>query len=99
VVNGAGAWTAPTNLLMATGYLRGVRSAEYARFTSANGRHSEGANYLMADDHAKWLRASAVSPGTAYSAAGDCGGTPDGNGIPRAANTACSNIAATFSLQ
>ena len=99
VVNGAGAWTTPTNLLMATGYLRGVQSADYVRFTSAKGRHSEGANYLMADDHAKWLRPTAVSPGTANTVSGDCGGTPDGNGIPMAANTTCANIAATFSLQ
>ena len=99
VVNGAGAFTSPVNLLMATGYLRGEKSGDYVRFTSAKGRHSEGANYLLADDHAKWLRSAAVSPGTANPNSGDCGGTPDGNGIPMAANTGCSNIAATFSLQ
>jgi prepilin-type N-terminal cleavage/methylation domain-containing protein/prepilin-type processing-associated H-X9-DG protein len=99
VVNGAGAWTSPTNLLMATGYLRGVQAGDYVRFASANGRHSQGANYLMADDHAKWFRPTAVSPGTANAASGNCGGTLDGNGIPMAANTTCSTIAATFSLQ
>jgi prepilin-type N-terminal cleavage/methylation domain-containing protein/prepilin-type processing-associated H-X9-DG protein len=99
VVNGAGAWTTPTNLLMATGYLRGVLSGDYVRFTAATGRHSQGANYLMADTHAKWFRAAAVSAGTSNSTAGNCGGTLDGNGIPMAANTTCSGIAATFSLQ
>jgi len=99
VVNGAGAWTSPTNLLMATGYLRGVQSGDYVRFTGPKGRHSEGANYLMADDHAKWFRPTAVSPGTANSTSGDCGGTLDGNGIPMAASTTCSTVAATFSLQ
>jgi len=99
VVNGAGAWTSPTNLLMATGYLRGVQSVNYVRFTAATGRHSQGANYLLADDHAKWFRSTAVSAGTANSTTGDCGGELDGNGIPMAANTTCSSIAATFSLQ
>ncbi len=99
VVNGAGAWTSPTNLLMATGYLRGVQSGDFVRFTGQYGRHSQGANYLMADDHAKWFRSSAVSPGTANTTNGDCGGTLDGNGIPMAASTTCSQVAATFSLQ
>ncbi len=98
VVNGAGAWTSPTNLLMATGYLRGVGSNDKARFANAVGRHSGGANYLLADDHAKFLHPAAVSPGTSNTN-GDCGGTPDVNGIPAAASTTCSQIAATFSLQ
>jgi hypothetical protein len=53
----------------------------------------------MADSHAKWFRSAAVSAGTANATSGDCGGTLDGNGIPMAANTTCSTIAATFSLQ
>ncbi len=32
-------------------------------FTSATGRHSEGSNYLLSDDHVKWLRGSQVSQG------------------------------------
>jgi prepilin-type N-terminal cleavage/methylation domain-containing protein len=99
VVNGAGAWTAPTNLLMATGYLRGVQSGDYVRFAAPTGRHTDGANYVMADDHAKWFRPNAVSPGTPNGVSGNCGGTPDGNGIPAAANTTCSTVGATFSLQ
>ena len=93
------AYYRPTNLLMATGYLRGVQSGDYVRFTGPKGRHSEGANYLMSDDHAKWFRPTAVSPGTANATSGDCGGTLDGNGIPMAASTTCSTAAATFSLQ
>lgn len=99
VVNGAGAWTSPTNLLAATGYLRGVQSVNYVRFQAATGRHSQGANYLLADDHAKWFRGTAVSGGTSNTTAGDCGGGLDGNGVPMAASTTCSNVAATFSLQ
>ena len=40
------------------------------------GRHSQGANYLMADDHAKWFRPNAVTPGTSNATNGDCGGGP-----------------------
>jgi prepilin-type N-terminal cleavage/methylation domain-containing protein/prepilin-type processing-associated H-X9-DG protein len=99
VLNGAGTWNSPRNLLMATGYLRNVQAVDYPSFANALGRHSQGSNYLMADDHAKWFRPTAVTPGTANATSGDCGGTPDGNGVPMAANTTCSGIGATFSLQ
>jgi len=100
VVNGAGAFTLPTQtLLMATGYLRGVTAADYPRFAKPTGRHSDGANYLMADDHAKWFRPGAIAPGSSNPTATDCGGALDGNGIPLAANTTCSGVGATFSLQ
>ena len=101
-LNGAGAFTDPLNLKMATGYLRGITAADYPRFTGPKGRHSEGANYLLADTHAKWMRANAVSAGVSNPTDTDCNaaGTPDGNGIPFAAGTSCSDnsIAATFSL-
>jgi len=32
-------------------------------FLSMTGRHNDGANYLLADGHAKWLRSSAISAG------------------------------------
>ena len=94
VVSGAGAFNAPVNLLMATGYLRNVTSSDYSRFAAPTGRHTDGANYLMADDHAKWFRPSAVSAGTSNPIETDCGGGTV------AAGTGCadSTIAATFSL-
>lgn len=33
------------------------------KFTSIPPYHTDGANYLAADGHVKWLRPSAVSPG------------------------------------
>jgi prepilin-type processing-associated H-X9-DG protein len=99
VLNGAGTWTAPRNLLMATGYLRNVQPVDYPSYVAALGRHSQGSNFLMADTHAKWFRPNAVTPGSSNSTSGDCGGQPDGNGVPMAANTTCSNVGATFSLQ
>ena len=41
-------------------------------FTSRDGRHQGGSNYLMCDGHAKWLRPSQVSPGGNNSADGSC---------------------------
>ncbi len=42
-------------------------------FIAATGRHTGGSNYLMADDHAKWLSPTLVSPGVNpnYAANGD----------------------------
>ena len=71
-------------------------------FTAKIGRHSDGSNFLMADNHAKFLRPSAVSAGHEDPSQGYCGG---GYGSPTAgstaANTACadSNIIVTFSLE
>ena len=102
VLNGAGAFSAPVGLKMATGYLRGVTAADYSRFAAPTGRHTDGANYLMADDHAKWFRASAVSAGSSNPVEADCStsAAADGNGIPYAAGTGCGDntLAATFSL-
>jgi prepilin-type N-terminal cleavage/methylation domain-containing protein/prepilin-type processing-associated H-X9-DG protein len=99
VLNGEGAFTTPPTLLMATGYLRGVQSVDYPRYAKSVGRHSEGANYLMADTHAKFYRPSTVSPGSNNATSGNCGGTLDGNGIPMAASTTCPSVGVTFSLQ
>jgi prepilin-type processing-associated H-X9-DG protein len=99
VLNGAGTWSSPRTLLMATGYMRNVQPVDYPSFAMPLGRHSEGSNFLMADTHAKWFRSNAVTPGTTNSTAGNCGGAPDANGVPMAANTTCSGIGATFSLQ
>ena len=46
----------------ATGYFNGV-SADLGAYLHPIGRHSEGSNFVMADGHAKFLRAAAVSPG------------------------------------
>lgn len=57
------------------------------------GRHTDGANYVMADGHAKFFLPSHVSGGALNTAAeGDCGHP----GV--AATTECSKIAATFNL-
>ena len=96
-LNGAGA-AAPT-LLMSTGYLRNVPTADDNRYAAATGRHTDGSNFLMADDHAKWLRPSAVSGGKQISDPTLCTGTST-DGYPGAAGTQCndSTIVATFSL-
>jgi prepilin-type N-terminal cleavage/methylation domain-containing protein/prepilin-type processing-associated H-X9-DG protein len=110
VVSGAGAFNAPANLIMATGYLRGTQPIDHSRFASATGRHTGGSNYLLADGHAKFLRGSAVSPGMTNPTSTDCSNqaagannaptVPSGSDVPYATGTDCSvsDIAATFSL-
>ncbi|MGI4787543.1 MAG: DUF1559 domain-containing protein [Janthinobacterium lividum] len=90
---------------LVTGYLGGITSV------AQPGRHTDGSNYLMIDGHVKWLRGSAVSPGS-VAMASDCnqGGTPivtDCNGgatnTGMAAGTGSSQMgnpfAVTFSTQ
>lgn len=78
----------------ATGYLVNHNTgAALGDFTSANGRHQGGANYVMADGHAKAFKPSQVSGGALNTTDGSCGST----GI--AATTSCSTVAATFNLQ
>lgn len=98
-ISGAGAFNAPPSLFMATGYLRNVPTADQNRYAAATGRHTDGSNFLMADDHAKWFRPSAVSGGKQISDPTLCTGTSV-DGYPGAAGTQCndSTIAATFSL-
>jgi prepilin-type N-terminal cleavage/methylation domain-containing protein/prepilin-type processing-associated H-X9-DG protein len=89
-------------LKFATGYFRNTLVADHSYFTAPTGWHTDGANYLLADTHAKWMRGAAVTAGTTNSTTTDCntGGTLDGNGVPIAAGPECSDstIAATFSL-
>lgn len=59
---------------------------------------ARGYNYLMADDHAKWFRTTAISPGSFNRTSGD-GGALDGSGISTCANTSCSGVSATVCLQ
>lgn len=73
---------------------------------ATNGRHSEGANYVFADGHVKWLLGSRVSPGqnnnnsdcdqnTLDKYGAKCAGTQDGY----AAGTNSKDFAATFSAR
>ena len=81
----------------ATGYLRNSVQNEYNEFTGPTGRHTDGANYVMADGHAKWMRGNSVSGGYPNSATSltDCG--QSGN---TASQVGCSDptIAATFNI-
>ena len=111
VVAGAGAFNAPANLIMATGYLRGTQTVDQSRFANATGRHTGGSNYVLADGHAKFLRGSAVSPGLTNPTETNCSNqatgannaptVPSGSDVPYAVGTGCSvsDIAATFSLK
>jgi len=78
-------------------------------FAAATGLHTDGANYNMADGHAKWFRGSSVSPGSnalaedcqetplasGVTQASDCGGAPNG----MAAGTGNGSFGATFSVK
>ncbi len=65
----------PCSLPLATGFLGqygGARAANYLTdpahnyYLSANGRHSDGSNFLLCDGHVKWLRGSQVSTGDVH---------------------------------
>ena len=81
-------------LKYATGWLR--YSQRSANFNSQTGRHTDGANYLLSDYHAKYFKPNAVTAGNINATSGDCGSVAS----TKAANTDCSDstIAATFSL-
>jgi prepilin-type processing-associated H-X9-DG protein len=53
----------------ATGYLGGrvPTDSVQTQFVYAFGRHTNGANYLLADGHVKWMYGSRVSSGTVAS--------------------------------
>ena len=75
------------------------------KYASKTGIHTDGANYLMADLHAKWLRGSQVSTGQWNAASpsadqtGPCSvGTWNANNCA-AAGVDNSNYAATFSIR
>jgi len=54
----------------ATGYFNG-ETADLGSFLKPKGRHTDGSNFVMADGHAKWLRATMVSPGRNATRDGD----------------------------
>jgi hypothetical protein len=102
-ISGAGTWASPMSLLYSTGFLRNTQTADDVVYASPNGRHTLGSNFLMADDHAKWFRPSAVCAGITNTSSTDCNAAlaqdSSGEGT-MAAGTQCgdSSIAATFSL-
>jgi prepilin-type N-terminal cleavage/methylation domain-containing protein/prepilin-type processing-associated H-X9-DG protein len=57
-------WTSPANQY-ATGYLGGrvPVDATITQFERAQGRHSTGSNFVLADGHSRWLPGSSVSSG------------------------------------
>ncbi len=88
----------PAGVKYATGIFpltnTGVVFANSKNFAAPTGRHTDGANYLMADQHAKFLRSSAVSAGHNAPYETDCA---VGNGY-NAAGTGCSTYSATFNV-
>ena len=91
----------------ATGYLGGRMPFNLAatQFFDPNGRHMNGADYLLADGHAKWLRGTTVSSGlTALAARCSQDNLPPQSGcgsVFQAAGTEdnTARFQATFSLQ
>ena len=83
-------------LKYATGHLGGW-SSHSALFANVLGRHTDGANYLMADQHAKFFRPGSISAGhdDPYNYCGD--EQPYNPSGYNAASTSCSKYAATFS--
>ena len=88
----------------ATGWMR--NSNKNGQFLATTGRHTDGANYLMADQHAKFFRPSAVSAGgnatnqtdSEFDTSGLTNCNPFGGGRCAAGTATSDNtVAATFS--
>jgi len=62
----------PQQLKYATGWMAGT--VNHDNYAAPTGRHVDGANYLMADQHAKFFRPSAVSAGNSNPYNYCCGG-------------------------
>ena len=91
-----------TDVSFASGYLggRGIYSGCTARWQTALGRHGDGALFLLADGHVKWLLGSSVSSGRAATTPNcdqDGVGTGCTSNIGAAAGTNTSKFAVTFS--
>jgi len=83
----------------ATGYFSNTTSPDPGVFASPTGRHTDGANYAMADGHVKWLRGSAVSSGWNNTTAGGCGNNNSGATAQNTSASGCTNNAvATYSI-
>lgn len=101
-VDGGGSTAGDGHLKYATGYMQ--NSNKNGQFTAPTGRHTDGSNFLLADNHAKFLRATSVSAGGANATPANCtGGSYYGDQFSKvvAASTDCpdTNIAATFSFR
>jgi prepilin-type processing-associated H-X9-DG protein len=102
-LNGYNATAGTGGLQYATGYLlQSKATAIYGTVTAFNsplGRHSDGAVYLLADGHAKWLKGSMVSSGGYNNNSGAVCGATDYSSYFLAAQTSCAtpSLAATFS--
>ncbi len=88
----------------ATGYMQNSVDYNANVYTTVDGRHAGGSNFLMADGHAKWLRGSSVSGGGTNPVDGGPGGNSACqllfiSNVTCAANTNNSTYAATFSVQ
>lgn|GEM_PF-1421048 len=97
-------WSTSTENQYATGFLGGRQpfDTKATQFSSREGRHSGGANYLLTDGHVKWLRGAWVSSGRNAIAA-HCNQDDDPphlgcTGRFRAAGTENPMFAATFSI-
>ncbi len=100
----------PAPAFSSAGFATGVTSGADATIGTANGnfqsqtgRHTDGANYLLADGHAKWLRGMSVSSG-GNDANGDgtaCNTFPTNGTNGQSAQTGCTapTLGATFNIQ
>ncbi|BDI29544.1 hypothetical protein CCAX7_15950 [Capsulimonas corticalis] len=93
--NGVGQYA--TGVMSGAAASVGTGTAGY--FATTTGRHTDAANYLMADGHAKWLRPTSVSTGTDNSG-GDCGAFTSGalTGLAASGDCETTGLAATFSI-
>jgi prepilin-type N-terminal cleavage/methylation domain-containing protein/prepilin-type processing-associated H-X9-DG protein len=95
----------------ATGYIGGCPGAitsdppkqstnQGNTYVSETGRHFDGANWLMADGHVKWLKADRISGGVAAATSTTAGAPCDSTALrPNAEGTENGTHAATFSTQ
>jgi len=88
-------------VVFATGNFLGRTGIPVGGFGNGNALHTGGANYLMADGHAKWFRGAAVSAGFSNVAANSqqtVGGNNYANSTDFSGNANVPATAATFSL-
>jgi prepilin-type N-terminal cleavage/methylation domain-containing protein/prepilin-type processing-associated H-X9-DG protein len=78
--------TGQTAVTFATSDFVGRGGIPVGNFTNQNALHTGGANYLLADGHAKWFRGNAVSAGQTASVANSYEGTT-GSGLTSSASS------------
>lgn len=92
-----------TGVVYATSQFLGRSGLPVGGFSNQNALHTGGANYLLADGHAKWFRGSAVSAGFTATQSGVngfqvVGGANTANSTDWSGSNAVPATAATFSL-